>query len=200
MHIRYEGEEDLKQDDTNQIEAEAEDLQAEADVSNTDVTDDEAMTTLDPESAEAKLLAAEAKVAEYLDGWQRSRAELENYKKRVLRDKENWRAEILGEVFNKVLLAFDDFDLAMQNLPEKLEQEDWVTGIHKVHKKFQQQLEQLDIAEVPGEGEAFDPTIHEAVMRAQSEDYEAGTIIEVLRKGYAVDGRVIRPALVKVAE
>lgn len=180
--------------DSEVTEAEEEAVIDEAEVGDDDVEH------LDPESPEAKLAEAEAKVAEYLDGWQRSRAELENYRKRIAREKDGWRADILGEVLNKVLLAFDDFDLAMQNLPESLKSEDWVTGIQKVHKKFTQQLEMLEVSEIEAAGLEFDPNVHQAVMRAQSDTHEPGTVIEVLRKGYQVEGRIIRPALVKVAE
>lgn len=196
----------MKQNSSNQsppegveepISAEAAEEVAEEEQPEAEAIDGE---VVDPDSPEAKLADAEAKVAEYLDGWQRSRAELENYKKRVIRDRENWRADILGEVISKVLLAYDDLDLAMTNLPKKLEKEDWVTGMQKVHKKFQNQLDDLGLAEIAGPGEPFDPNVHEAVMRAQSDEHETGTVIEVLRKGYEVEGRVIRPALVKVAD
>jgi len=148
---------------------------------------------------EEQLADAEAKAAEYLEGWQRERAELENYRKRVLRDKENWRGEILGDIVNRVLVPLDDFDLAIQNMPEDLTNHDWVTGVVMTHKKFFTQLEDIGLQVIDGQGDEFDPNIHEAVMTVDSDEYDSGTVVEVLRKGYMLGERVIRPALVKVA-
>ena len=149
---------------------------------------------------EAQLEEAKAQAAEYLDGWQRARAELANFKKRMEREKAQWEEDIRGEVLSSLLEVLDDFDRAMDNLPDEIADHDWVDGIRLIHRKLWAQLEALGLREIEvEEGQPFDPRFHEAVTHEQSDDHEEGTVIEVLRKGYMINDRVLRHAMVRVA-
>lgn len=163
-----------------------------------------AETDAEAEAGTAELQAlldeAKAEAAEYLDGWQRARAELANFRKRTERDRGQWQISLRGEVINSLLPVLDDFDLAMDNLPDDIKDHDWVAGIALIYRKFQTQLQEQGVEEIPADGEPFDPEVHEAVMRRPEPEAESGTVIEVLRKGYKLEDRVIRPSLVVVAE
>lgn len=152
------------------------------------------------EELEAKLAEVQAQADEYLDGWQRARAELDNYRKRVTRERAQWENMLRGEVITSLLPILDDFDLALENLPEEGERGEWESGVVLIHRKLRSQLEEMGVAEIPALGEEFDPELHDAVMRRKDDDAESGTVIEVVRKGYTMGDRVLRPAMVIVAE
>jgi molecular chaperone GrpE len=151
------------------------------------------------QSLEQQLQEAQKLAAEYLDGWQRARAELDNYRKRIERERTQLEAAILAKLIEGQLTVMDDFDRAMENLPEDIAEHEWTNGIKLIHQKSVTQLQELGLEEVETEGVEFDPNLHEAVTHEESETHESGTIIGVLRKGYKLNGRVIRPALVRVA-
>jgi molecular chaperone GrpE len=151
------------------------------------------------QTLEEQLEKAQAEAAEYLDGWQRARAELANYRKRTERERAQWRSVIRGEVIIELLDILDDFDRAMENLPGDTADHDWVSGVALIYRKLKSKLDELGVAEIEAEGETFDPELHEAVMQLDDPDHEAGQVIEVLRKGYRLDDRVLRPSMVVVA-
>jgi len=148
----------------------------------------------------AQLEAANAKAAEYLDGWQRARADFANYKKRVERENADLNATLTASVLTRILPMLDDFELAMKNAPTEGDGAKWASGLALVHKKFTNILENEGIKRIEAEGQVFDPNIHEAVVHEDSANHESGHVIEILRQGYKLGDRVLRPALVKVAK
>jgi len=148
----------------------------------------------------ARLEEAEARAAQYLDGWQRARAELDNYRKRVDRERHQRETELREETILRLLPVVDDFDLVLANLPAELAESEWAQAVQMVHRKLTKQLEDLEVREVEAQGVPFNPALHEAVMQAESDAHKSGEIIDVLRKGYTLKGKVIRPALVRVAQ
>ena len=153
-------------------------------------------------AAELKLQleAANAKAAEYLDGWQRSRADFANYKKRVERDNADLSATIAATVLTRILPVLDDFELALKNAPTDGEAAQWASGLALVQKKFNAVLENEGIKRIEAEGQPFDPNVHEAVVHEADSEHASGQVVEVLRQGYKLGDRVLRPALVKVAK
>jgi len=144
-----------------------------------------------------QLADAEAKLAESVDGWQRSQAEFQNYKKRVERDNEMMRAHMKGEIVKKVLPLLDDLERAMQNRPAD---EPWTNGIELIMRKFQTVFEGEGIQKIEAEGVEFNPNFHEAISNEPSEEVKSGYVIAVVQNGYMLGERVIRPALVRVAQ
>jgi molecular chaperone GrpE len=120
------------------------------------------------QTLEEQLEKAQAEAAEYLDGWQRARAELANYRKRTERERAQWRSMIRGEVIVELLDILDDFDRAMENLPDDMADHDWVSGITLIHRKLKSKLGEMGVAEVEAEGETFDPELHEAVCSGRT--------------------------------
>ena len=151
------------------------------------------------ESLEMSLEEAVAKADEYLDGWQRSRAEFANYKKRIMKDNAETRQAARGEVIKLYLDIADDLERALLDRPREGEERSWVDGIEIIFQKLRKRLEEEGVKPMNPLGEIFDPNIHEALMQEESEEYESGQVIEVIQEGYWIGDKVLRPALVRVA-
>jgi molecular chaperone GrpE len=141
----------------------------------------------------------QSKANEYLDGWQRSRAEFANYKKRVERDQSLVAQKATANVIKHFLEVMDDLELALKNRPQEGEGASWADGVELVYRKFSSVLETERVTPMEAEGQYFDPTLHEAITNEDNPDYESGQIIEVLKRGYFIGDRVLRPATVRVA-
>lgn len=140
---------------------------------------------------------ADAKVSEYKDSWQRSLADFQNYKRRIERDNEMMRFSMKGDIVKKVLPVLDDLERALQNRPAD---EPWVDGIELIVRKFQSILDSEGITKIEAEGAEFDPNFHEAISHEPSGDVASGHVIAIVQNGYMLGERVIRPALVRVAQ
>ncbi|MDT8305296.1 MAG: nucleotide exchange factor GrpE [Anaerolineae bacterium] len=166
-----------------------------------ELQDDEALPEGDEElDLVARLAEAEARAAEYLDGWQRERAEFANARKRLEKSRVEARQFATIEVISGLLPILDDFQRALDTVPEEIAQNDWYEGIVLVHRKLLGILEKAQIERIASVGEPFDPNVHEAVMQEPSSDHESGMVIRELQSGYRLESRVIRPAMVVVAE
>ena len=150
-------------------------------------------------SMEVQLSEAQAKAAEYLDGWQRARAEFANYRKRA--DQE--RAEAYGnasvDTLRKILPVIDDFDRAISNVPPDKANDEVIKGFNLIHRKLSNLLEGAGITVINPVGEEFNPKYHEAIGTDESSDVPSGHVTAVLQKGYLYGDKVLRPALVRVA-
>jgi molecular chaperone GrpE len=161
----------------------------------------EAGTSMD-ELAELKdeLEKAQAKAAEYLDGWQRARADLANYRKRIEKDQAEYSKVATNALIFRLLPVLDDFQRAFQTLPSNLHGLTWIDGIALIERKLNTILEAEGLTSIESVNQPFDPTLHEAVISEESSDDEDGQVIAELQKGYKLHDRVLRPAMVKVAK
>ncbi len=141
----------------------------------------------------------ETQSQEYLDGWQRARAEFANYKKRVERDLKDNYQNATGDVLKSLLPVMDDFDRATINVPEDLLGHPWVSGIEMIHRKMGKVLDDFGATVIDPVGEEFDPNLHEAIGQDADSDMDSGHVTVTMQKGYMVGDRVLRPALVRVA-
>ncbi len=144
-----------------------------------------------------QLKDAESKAIEYKDGWARSQADFQNFRKRVERDNEAFKASTKGDILKKVLPVLDDLERAMQN---RAADNSWASGIELVVRKFQNILDMEGVKRIEAKGAAFDPNFHEAISHEPSAEVESGHVIDVVQNGYVIGERVIRPALVRVAQ
>ncbi len=144
-----------------------------------------------------QLKEAESKVIEYKDGWARTQADFQNFRKRVERDNETFKASTKGDILKKVLPVLDDLERALQNRPAD---DAWANGIELVARKFQNILDMEGVKRIEAKGVAFDPNFHEAISHEPSAEVESGHVIDVVQNGYVIGERVIRPALVRVAQ
>ncbi len=156
------------------------------------------------DAARSELEALKAKAAEYLDGWQRARADFSNYKRRVEKEQSETYQNATARVIGRFLDVNDDFDRAMQEKPadtsdaEALAQ--WAAGVGLIQRKLQNLLDAEGVERLEAEGQAFDPQRHEAVTQEESETHAPGQVIGVVRQGFRIGDRVIRPAIVRVAK
>jgi molecular chaperone GrpE len=145
-----------------------------------------------------KLLAdAQSQAAEYKDGWQRSVAEFQNYRKRVDAEKTETYQNAVGSIIKRYLPILDDLERALAARPADLA---WVDGIELIYRKLKAILEAEGLKRIEAEGQIFDPNFHEAIIQEPSEGHESGQIIAVVQNGYMLGERVIRPAQVRVAQ
>ncbi len=141
-------------------------------------------------------LAEEKEKAEgYLANWQRAQADFINYKRRSEQEKEE-----IGKFANAMLMlnllpVLDDLERAFASIPPRLAKLTWVDGIRLIERKLQASLEAQGLSPIKALGEPFDPKLHEAAMHAKGKE---GIVIEELQKGYKLQDRVIRPAMVVV--
>ena len=150
------------------------------------------------ETLEKQLEEAESKVSEYKDGWMRSQADFQNYRKRIERDNEMTYVSMKGDIIKKVLPVLDDLERALQNRPSNSGA--WVSGIELIQKKLLSILEAEGVQRIEAVGAAFDPNFHEAISHEPIVGVQSGHVIAVVQNGYMLGERVIRPALVRVAQ
>ena len=156
---------------------------------------EQAMAEID--ALRRQLEDSEAKLAESVDGWQRSAAEFQNYKKRIERERDFERSMMKGDIIKKVLPVLDDLERALQNRPSD---DAWSNGIELIVRKLQSIIESEGVKRIEAEGTPFDPNFHEAISNEPSEEVQSGHVISVVQNGYMLGERVIRPAMVRVAQ
>ncbi|MDX9863546.1 MAG: nucleotide exchange factor GrpE [Anaerolineaceae bacterium] len=188
----------------NKIKKDEESIEDEHLIKNEeDLEETDKMVTITREEYEAlqqELANAREDAVENLNAKLRTLAEFSNYKKRLDREQAQMRQTITGDLTKKYLVILDDLGLALKNRPTQGEGAAWAQGIELITKKFNAILEQLGIEPVAQENEPFDPTCHEAISSEASPDHDCEVIIEVMQQGYKLaDGRLLRPALVRVA-
>ena len=147
-----------------------------------------------------KLSECEINSEEYLNNWKRAMADLINYKKDESRRMEEFAKFSNENVMLGLVALFDEINLALNYAPDELKKDtNWSEGIDKLTKKFNELLERHGVKKIETVGKQFDPFLHEAISQEPSEK-ESGTIIEELRAGYSMNGKIIRAARVVIAE
>ncbi len=137
--------------------------------------------------------------AEYLDALQRERAAFLNYKRRAEQERDEAGGRATGNLLKKLLPVVDDFDRAMQAIPEaERENSPWVRGVELIARKLHTLLEQEGVETIEAEGQPFDPNYHEAVAFEEGDGGREDMVSEVFTKGYKHRDKVLRHAIVKV--
>ncbi len=151
----------------------------------------------DQDFSEAKDSNSDKELAELQDQLFRLQAELINYRKRVERD----RADVIQFANEKLIIeliaVLDNFHRA---LASEKEHDHFYQGMELIFQQFLKALEDHGVEEFAADGEDFDPNLHHAVLMEESEEVESGKIIETLQRGYKLNGKLVRPAMVKVAK
>ncbi len=157
------------------------------------------------ESLSEQIDALKTSVTDSLDKAVRARAELENVRKRATRDIENAHKYALEKFINELLPVLDSMELGINASINTSEEEVDICSLHEglelTMKMFCSSLEKSGVNPVdPQKGDKFNPDQHEAVTVQEVDDVESGTVITTLQKGYELNGRLIRPAMVIVAK
>ena len=146
------------------------------------------------------LTKLKAEAGKNLEGWQRTLAEFQNYKRRTEREQKELRQRVGLDILANILPIIDDFERALLNIPEELQNNAWIDGITLVQTKFNKLLDEHDVEIVDPIGEEFDPNHHQAIGTGDSDEFESGQVIETLQKGYHCGNVLLRPAVVRVAK
>jgi molecular chaperone GrpE len=145
-----------------------------------------------------ELAEAKAQAAEYLEHLQRLQAEFENYRKRVLREQTRAVEFATEPVMMRLLEVLDEFELALVAAEQRPDFDKFLRGVEIVYAKLLDILRAEGLERIDARGKPFDPTEHEALFQVEGEDGEP-YVADILRPGYRLKGRVVRPAGVKVA-
>ena len=148
---------------------------------------------------QADLEAARAEAAEYLDHLRRLKAEFDNYRKRVLKEQTKAVEFATEPLMNRLLEVLDEFELAVMAAEAKPEFERFRRGVEMVYGKLNEILRSEGLERIDAVDQPFDPEVHEALLQVDDEGDGEPYVADVLRNGYRLKGRVLRPAGVKVA-
>jgi len=149
------------------------------------------------QSSEAAVDAARREAAEYREHLQRLQAEFDNYRKRVLKEQTQAIDRAAEPVIRRLLEVLDDFELALMAATDKPDFDRFLHGVELVYSKLADTLKAEGLERIEAEGKPFDPELHEALMQTGEGDGEP-VVADVLRPGYKLKGRVVRPAGVRV--
>jgi molecular chaperone GrpE len=152
------------------------------------------------ESVEADLASLRQENEALRGQYMRIAADFDNFRKRQQRETEDLRLQLICSTLSEILPVVDNFERARQQLNPEGEE---AQGLHRSYQGLYKQLvdvmKQLGVSPMRVEGEVFNPSLHEAVLNEPSDKYSEDVVIEELQRGYHLDGRVLRHAMVKVS-
>ncbi|EJO3994192.1 nucleotide exchange factor GrpE [Vibrio vulnificus] len=191
-------EEALKQQDAAEVEVEVEAVGTDADIEWNEEADESAAKIAELEAA---LLASEARVKEQQDSVLRAKAEVENMRRRTEQEIDKARKYALNRFAEELLPVIDNLERAIQAADAESEAvKPLLEGVELTHKTFVDVVSKFGLKEINPEGQPFNPEWHQAMSIQESPDHESNTVMFVMQKGYELNGRVIRPAMVMVAK
>lgn len=137
--------------------------------------------------------------ADLNDKFLRLAADYQNFRKRTQKERLELRDRYHQDVLEDILPVLDNFDLALNSVPENEEARNFAEGIILVDKQLHEILNRYGLKEIESVGKPFDPNYHEAMMTVDSQEHPDQTVLEEIRKGYIKDEKVVRHSLVKVS-
>jgi molecular chaperone GrpE len=163
---------------------------------------EEAEAEIEPEEdmIVADLARTRAEAESYLDDLRRLQADFDNYRKRTLREQTARAAAASQALVARLLPVLDNFELAVSAAEQSREFDRMLKGVEMVFGELREVLEGEGLVRIEAEGKPFDPERHEAVIAVEQEDTAPGTVVDIVRNGYELRGKVLRPAMVKVAK
>ena len=168
-----------------------------------EVAEDEAASDVveaEEDAIAADLEKARAEAETYLDDLRRLQADFDNYRKRTLREQTARTASASQALVARLLPVLDNFELAVSAAEQSRDFDGMLKGVEMVLGALREVLEGEGLVKIEAEGKPFDPERHEAVIAVEQEDTAPGTVVGIVRTGYELGGKVLRPAMVKVAK
>jgi molecular chaperone GrpE len=162
--------------------------------------DAEAEVEAEEDAIAADLAKARAEAESYLDDLRRLQADFDNYRKRTLREQTARAASASQALVTRLLPVLDNFELAVSAAEQSRDFDRMLKGVEMVFGELRLALEGEGLVKIEAEGKPFDPERHEAVIAVEEEDTEPGMVVDIVRAGYELRGKVLRPAMVKVAK
>lgn len=195
-------------DDTAEEKTVEEMPQEEAEAAEDEVLEETAAEAAEDETAEETEEAGEqkeepvkevSKEEEALSQkYMRLAADFQNFKRRTEKEKTDIYQYANEKIALDIIEVMDNFDRALAHI-EDVQDKGFAEGMEKIYKQLSGVLDKNNIIEIKAEGEEFDPKFHNAVMTEENPDFESGIVIQAMQKGYTLNGKVIRPSMVKVA-
>jgi molecular chaperone GrpE len=185
-------------DDETVTERADEDVEAEAEAAEGEAPGDE--VEAEEDAIAADLAKARAEAESYLDDLRRLQADFDNYRKRTLREQTARTASASQALVARLLPVLDNFELAVTAAEQARDFDGMLKGVEMVLGALREVLEGEGLVKIEAEGKPFDPERHEAVIAVEQEDTDPGTVVGIVRTGYELGGKVLRPAMVKVAK
>ncbi|HVG66436.1 MAG TPA: nucleotide exchange factor GrpE [Actinomycetota bacterium] len=148
----------------------------------------------------ADLEKARAEAESYLDDLRRLQADFDNYRKRTLREQTARAAAASQALVARLLPVLDNFELAVSSAEHSRDFDRMLKGVEMVFGELREVMEAEGLVKIEAEGKPFDPERHEAVIAVEQEGTEPGMVVDIVRTGYELRGKVLRPAMVKVAK
>jgi len=158
----------------------------------------ETLLDLDAAALADQLAAAQAEKEELRHTLVRRQADFENYRKRIERERLEESQRSIARLIEALLPVLDAFERALAAHDDPA-YEDYRKGFELIYRQLWDAFERQGLNRIEAEGKTFDPHLHHAVERVESEDYEDGEVLEVLQPGYRLRDKVLRPATVRVA-
>ena len=146
------------------------------------------------------LAEARAETARMKEQWMRTAADFDNFRKRSRRELEDARKSGREELLKELLPVFDNLERAVQSAQRATDVKPVAEGLSMVIKQFVDTLGRVGITKVPTVGNAFDPSIHEAIQQVETDEHTPGTVIAEVQPGYVQNERLVRAAMVVVAK
>jgi len=177
-----------------------------------DVLEQEVEAVTEPEAGEAPASETEPPAAEeerYAElrrladenqnRYLRAQADFDNFRRRTLKEKEDLAQYASMKLITQLLPVLDNFERALQTAGEAAEGDSFAKGVDMIYRQLSQVLEAEGLKPMDAVGQPFDPELHQAIMRVESEEHEEGIVLEAVQTGYVLKDKVIRPAMVKVS-
>lgn len=181
--------EETKSGEEEAVEETAEEAVEEA-------AEETAEPAVEVEKADSEAEKVAKELAATKDQLLRTMAEYDNFRKRSQREKDALRAEIITNVMSKFLPVLDNLERALQT---ECSDENYKKGVEMINDSFLETLKGLGVEEIQSDGAPFDPNFHQAVQRVDNPELESGTVAQTFAKGYKIGDKVIRFAMVSVA-
>lgn len=165
--------------------------------------EDEGTSATEPQSAqptkaEAELENLKAEKATYLDRLARLQAEFDNYRKRAVKEQQDFRDYALADALKQVLPILDSLDRALKT--ENASTDDFRSGIDLIDRQFHDVLSRLGVEPIQAAGQPFDPNQHQAIQMVDTDEVADNHVVDELQRGYRIKDRLLRPAMVRVAQ
>jgi len=200
-----------KQDETAEVRTEEESAPAEEAAAQGEAAAPEAAVTTaeepvpvcadeQAESIEDRIVQLEEKLEAERAQALRVLADFQNYRRRSEEQRQEIASRAVQNFVAELLPVLDNFERALAASKETQSSDSLVAGVEMILRQLRELLERHGVAPIEAIGHPFDPNLHDAVMRVEASDVEDNTVVEELQRGYMMDGRVIRPAMVKVAK
>lgn len=137
----------------------------------------------------------------YLENWKRERADFINYKKAEAERAESLAKYVTEDLIFRILPILDNFNIAEQHLTNEQKNDSHIKGLLQIKQQLDEFLKNNGVETIKMEaGDKFDPNIHEAIEQVVAENQESGIITDIIKKGYTLNGRLLRPAKVKISK